>query len=253
MEHHCKSQPVPATIAKILNTRNSSDVERLTKYWASGYDWRQHEAKLNALPHFQTNISVDGYDDISMHFIHQKSTVAGAIPLVFVHGWPGSFLEATRLLPLLAGPTTADGAAPSFHVVVPSLANFGFSSRVEAKGFAIAQHAEAVHKLMLALGYDEYVAQGGDWGWFVTRALGHLYPRSVKGIHTNFCNAAPPSPVWSPLHFATSMLKFVGQAPGFNSVVPQSWTYTKREMANMERAKDWFDGSGRGLKPPDAI
>lgn len=130
---------------------------------------------MNSLPQFETQITVDGFGPIDMHFLHQKSDVKGAIPLLFVHGWPGSFLEVTKMLPLLKG---GDGK-PAFHVVAPSLPNYGFSSGMfkvrlfhpwglstylwptslidlAQKGFAIGQYAEACHKVMLALGYDQY-------------------------------------------------------------------------------------------------
>jgi pimeloyl-ACP methyl ester carboxylesterase len=141
---------------------------------------------------------------------------------------------------------TKDG--PAFHVVAPSLANFGFSSRVDKKGFSIAQHAEAVHKIMLALGYEEYVTQAGDWGFLITRALGHLYPAHVKAIHTNWVGAPFPSALTSPLLFGTSILKFAGAVPGLKSVlayIPGA-TYTAREIESFASAKDWWEGSGRG-------
>ncbi len=104
----------------------SKNVERLVEYWKTKFDWRAKEKELNSLPHFITQISVEGFDPLDIHFIHQKSEVKGAIPLLFVHGWPGSFLEVTKILPLLKG---GDGR-PAFHVVAPSLPNYVFSSGV---------------------------------------------------------------------------------------------------------------------------
>jgi len=128
------------------------DVERLTYYWRSGFDWKAQEAKLNRLPQFTTKMHVDGFDELDIHFVHQKSPVVGAIPLLFVHGWPGSFIEVTKLLPLLQGSATN----PAFSIVAPSLPNFGFSSGVRQKGFTLEEYAKVCHALMLRLGYDQY-------------------------------------------------------------------------------------------------
>lgn len=104
---------------------------------------------------------MEGFDPLNIHFLHQKNEVKAAIPLLFVHGWPGSFLEVTKILPLLKG---GDGK-PAFHVVAPSLPNYAFSDGVKKGGFDVKCYAEACDKLMLALGYDQYVTQGGDWGF----------------------------------------------------------------------------------------
>jgi hypothetical protein len=129
------------------------DIKRLVAYWQSGFDWRVHEAKLNELPQYMTQIAVDGFGSLDIHFVWQPAKLENAIPLLFVHGWPGSFDEVTKILPLL---TTEDGSKPVFHVVAPSLPNYGFSGRVQQKGFALKQYAEVCHKLMLKLGYDNY-------------------------------------------------------------------------------------------------
>ncbi|TGO19210.1 hypothetical protein BTUL_0005g00580 [Botrytis tulipae] len=129
-----------------------SDVKRLAKAWEQ-WDWRVAEEKLNKTLEglqFTTGVEVDGFGELDVHFLWQKSEVKGAVPLLFVHGWPGSFLEAVQLLPLLQQP-----GGPAFHIVAPSLPNYGFSEGVKKRGFAIAQYAETCHKLMLQLGYDE--------------------------------------------------------------------------------------------------
>lgn len=128
------------------------DVQRLAYYWRSGFDWKEQETKLNQLPQFTTKIQVDSHEELDIHFIHQRSPVLGAIPLLFVHGWPGSFIEVVKLLPLLQGSATA----PAFSIVAPSLPNFGFSAGVKHKGFALDQYAKTCHALMLRLGYDQY-------------------------------------------------------------------------------------------------
>lgn len=166
-----------------------SDVKRLTEYWKNGFDWRAHEAKLNQFPQFTTNISVDGYEELKIHFIHQKSTRPNSIPLLFVHGWPGSIVEAKKIIPLLAEPKDDD--APSFHVVAPSLPNFGFSDKVTKKAFGVQQYAETMHKVMLKLGYNKYVTQGGDWGFMVTRAISLYYPTHCLATHVNVICVRP--------------------------------------------------------------
>ena len=101
-----------------------AEVKRLTEYWHKSFDWSKSEAKLNELPHFSTDISVDGFETLNIHFVHQKSEVKGAIPLIFAHGWPGSFHEAVKILPELV---KGSEEFPAFHVVAPSLPSFGFS------------------------------------------------------------------------------------------------------------------------------
>jgi pimeloyl-ACP methyl ester carboxylesterase len=137
-----------------------ADVKRLIAYWRDRFDWPKAQEKLNRLPHFITEIQCDGFESLKIHFMHKRSDVESAIPLLFVHGWPGSFLEATKIMEEL----TRGGEQPAFHFVTLSLPNYGFSEGSKKKGFAIEQYAEKCNKLMLKLGYDEYVTQGGDWG-----------------------------------------------------------------------------------------
>ncbi|KAJ6622728.1 Alpha/Beta hydrolase protein [Mycena sp. CBHHK59/15] len=169
-----------------------ANVQRLLARWKDGYDWRHHEAQLNAaMPQFTRPISVDGHGTLSIHYVHQRSTVVDAIPLLFVHGWPGSFLEARKILPML---TAGSAEHPSFHVVAMSLPGFGFSEGPSTKGFDMAQYAEVGNKLMLALGYNEYVTQGGDWGYAITRNIALLYgEKHTKAWHTNSVIGRPPS------------------------------------------------------------
>lgn len=168
------------------------DIKRLASYWQDGFDWRAAEAKLNAeLPQFTATISVgESFGDIEMHFVHQRSDKPDSIPLLFCHGWPGSFLEVVKILPLLVKPTDPD--QPAFHVVAPSLPNFGFSGRMTKSGFGPPQYAEVCHKVMLQLGYDKYVTQGGDWGYIITRMMGIQYPRHVLASHINFVRVSQP-------------------------------------------------------------
>ncbi|TQV94859.1 hypothetical protein V2A60_005874 [Cordyceps javanica] len=158
-----------------------SEIKRLAEYWRNGFNWRAQEAKLNKLPQFTTRVNIDGFGDLEIHFIHQRSSRHDSIPLLFCHGWPGSFLEVCKILPLLTNAT--DG--PSFHVVAPSLPNYGFSDKVKGKGFSIAQYAQAIHQVMLNLGYNKYATQGGDWGFFITRSVGMQFPDFCLASHVN--------------------------------------------------------------------
>ena len=115
-----------------------------------------------------------GFDQLDIHYVHQTSTSANAIPLLFVHGWPGSYIEVTKLLPALR--ENENGV--SFHVVAISLHNFGWSEGPKHRGFGLKQYAQTCHQLMQSLGYTSYVTQGGDWGFYITRAIGLLFPKS---------------------------------------------------------------------------
>ncbi|CAG8960779.1 hypothetical protein HYFRA_00002316 [Hymenoscyphus fraxineus] len=164
-----------------------NDMQRLAKYWRDGFDWRAQEKILNEMPQFTTKIEVDGFGELDIHFVHQKSE-EGSIPLLFCHGWPGSFIEVKKIISLL----TKSGNGQSFHVVAPSLPGFGFSDAPKKAGFGIPQYAETVHKLMLKLGYNKYASQGGDWGWSITRMLGVKYPTHCVASHINFIITSLP-------------------------------------------------------------
>ncbi|KAI5829925.1 alpha/beta-hydrolase [Schizophyllum commune Tattone D] len=165
-------------------------VKRLTERWTTGYDWRAQEAAINAeLPQFTIDLEVEGHCPLNIHFVHQRSEVGSAIPLLFVHGWPGSFLEARKIIPLL---TAASEKHPSFHVVAVSLPGYGFSEAPRKRGFGLPEYAEICHHLMGTLEYTQYVAQGGDWGMSVVRVLASKYGSSfVKAWHTNFPLCVP--------------------------------------------------------------
>ncbi|KAK0464739.1 alpha/beta-hydrolase [Desarmillaria tabescens] len=205
-----------------------ADIRRLVARWKEGYDWRTHEAALNAeLPQFTLDIPVEGFGTLNIHFVHQRSKVGGAIPLLFVHGWPGSFIEVQKLLPLLTEPSSAEH--PSFHVVALSLPGYGFSQAPTKQGFASAQYAEVGHKLMLALGYDAYVMQGGDWGARITRVIAVKYGGThAKAWHTNLPLGAKP-PISRPLLWLKDRLM----------------PLTAVEKEGMQRSKV-FDATGRG-------
>ena len=162
-------------------------LQELGRYWAADHDWRRCEAKLNALPQFTTEI-----DGLDVHFIHVKSSHENALPLIITHGWPGSVIEMLEVVGPLTDPTAYGGdAADAFDVVVPSMPGYGFSGHPTEVGWDAGRIASAWAELMDRLGYNRYVAQGGDQGAGVTDALGRLAPDGLLGLHFNFLSAAP--------------------------------------------------------------
>jgi len=156
-------------------------LQALARYWASDYDWRRCESRLNALPQFTTEI-----DGEEIHFIHVKSDHEGALPLIVTHGWPGSVIELLEVVGPLTDPTAHGGRAEdAFDVVLPSIAGYGFSAEPTELGWSSARVAQAWAELMSRLGYTRYVAQGGDQGAAVTDAMGRQAPDGLIGIHTN--------------------------------------------------------------------
>ncbi|HJZ02554.1 MAG TPA: epoxide hydrolase [Streptosporangiaceae bacterium] len=156
-------------------------IQELSRYWATEYDWRRCEAKLNALPQFTT-----GIDGVDIHFIHVKSPHADALPLIMTHGWPGSVIELLGSVGPLTNPTAHGGSAEdAFHLVLPSLPGYGFSGEPAEIGWNVGRIAQAWAELMRRLGYTRYVAQGGDVGASVTDAMGRQGPEGLAGIHMN--------------------------------------------------------------------
>jgi pimeloyl-ACP methyl ester carboxylesterase len=164
-------------------------IEALTRYWATAYDWRKFEAKLNALPQFVTEI-----DGLDIHFIHVRSEHEDALPLIITHGWPGSIVEMFEVIAPLTDPTAHGGdAADAFHLVVPSLPGYGFSGQPAEVGWDPGHVAKAWAELMKRLGYDHYAAQGGDQGAAVTDTMAVQNADGLAGIHLNFLRR-PPGP-----------------------------------------------------------
>ena len=162
-------------------------VRDLAGYWATEYDWRARESALNRFDQFTTEI-----DGLDIHFVHQRSPHADALPLIITHGWPGSIVEFHKVIEPLTNPT-AHGGRPedAFHVVCPSLPGYGFSGKPESNGWGIGKIAEVWETLMVRLGYQRYGAQGGDWGALVTTQIGRNRGHCVA-IHTNMPTGAPP-------------------------------------------------------------
>ncbi|KAL9626463.1 MAG: hypothetical protein Q9204_007281 [Flavoplaca sp. TL-2023a] len=167
-------------------------VKRLAEYWSDGYDWRAEEARINAeFNQFKVKIDIPDYGPQVLHYAHQASPRPDAIPLLFVQGWPGSFLEARKTIQPLTNPP--DAASQVFHVVVPSIPGFGPGNAPERSGFGVQLTAHGFTKLMVeVLGYKRFVTQGGDWGSMITRSMSLLYPQNVCACHHNFFPCRPP-------------------------------------------------------------
>ena len=164
-------------------------LKELLDYWRTEFNWRTQEEMLNQFSQFKTTI-----ENIDVHFIHQRSSHENAIPLLLVHGWPGSVSEFSQIIGPLTDPTAHGGSAEdAFHVIAPSLPGFGFSSAPTEPGFGPEQMALAFADLMERLGYEQYALAGGDWGAIINRHLANHYPERLIGLHSNMVLAGPPS------------------------------------------------------------
>ena len=163
-------------------------VQKLAHYWATEYDWRKVEAKLNSFPQFVTQI-----DGLDIHFIHVKSRHPDALPLLITHGWPGTILHNLKIIDPLTNPTAYGcDAANAFDVVIPSMPGYGFSGKPMTTGWDPVRIARAWDVLIKRLGYTRYVAQGGDWGAIITDLLAAQAPAGLLGMHTNMPGVVPP-------------------------------------------------------------
>src|SRR6516225_5268937 len=173
--------PEKETVADTSQGVQLATMQALARYWATDYDWRKVEARLHALPQFMTEI-----DGLDIHFIHVRSQHDGALPLIVNHGWPGSIIGP------LTDPTDHGGsAADAFHLVIPSMPGYGFSGKPTSTGWGPERMARAWAELMNRLGYNRYVAQGGDWGAFVVDHMGLQEPAGLLAIHTNYPGSVP--------------------------------------------------------------
>lgn len=253
-------------------------VQKLAAYWATEYDWRKIEARLNAVPNFITEI-----DGLDIHFIHVRSKHENALPVIITHGWPGSVVEQLKLIEPLTNPTAHGGsAADAFHVVIPSMPGYGFSGKPTGTGWGPQRIARAWDVLMKRLGYEQYVAQGGDWGAVVVDMMGVQAPAGLLGIHTNmagiipadidgaaFSGASTPAGLSDDERTAYERLKFVyakGIGYGFQmGLRPQSLYgiadspvgiaayFLDHDARSLELIARVFDGQTEGLTRDDIL
>ena len=181
--------PEKETVADFSQGVPLATTQKLARYWATEYDWRKVEARLNAVPNFITEI-----DGLDIHFIHVRSKHENALPVLISHGWPGSIVEQLKLIEPLTNPTAHGGtAADAFHVVIPSMPGYGYSGKPTETGWGPVRIARAWDVLMKRLGYTSYVAQGGDWGSVVVDYMGVQAPKGLLAIHTNMPGVVPPA------------------------------------------------------------
>ena len=225
----------------------------LIEYWRDRYDWRRFETRANSFPHFRTQI-----DGLGIHFIHARSSHANALPIVLTHGWPGSFVEFMEVIGPLTEPTRFGGTADdAFHVVIPSLPGFAFSDKPSETGWDVARVAKAWATLMQRLGYERWVAQGGDWGSGVTHALAHLRPPGLIAAHVNWPFVFPPKLPENPTPTEKRAFEraawFLGEQSGYfreQGTRPQTIGYALADSAAgqalwiYEKFQAWTDNRG---------
>jgi pimeloyl-ACP methyl ester carboxylesterase len=253
-------------------------MQALARYWATDYDWRKCEARLNALPQFVTEI-----DGLDIHFIHVRSKHEDALPLIVTHGWPGSIVEQMKIIDPLTDPTAHGGnASDAFHLVIPSIPGYGYSGKPTTTGWDVPHIARAWVVLMKRLGYTRFVAQGGDWGAIITEVMGLQAPPELLGIHINmpgifpgdidqaaFSGAAAPSGLSADETVAYERLRFVyqkGIAYGYqmglrpqtlygiaDSPIGLAAYFLDHDARSYELISRVFDGRPEGLTRDDVL
>jgi pimeloyl-ACP methyl ester carboxylesterase len=216
--------PEQETVADSSQGMQLATMQQLARYWATEYDWRKAEAKLNSYPQFLTEI-----DGLDIHFIHVRSKHEDALPLIVTHGWPGSIIEQLKIIAPLTNPTAHGGSvSDAFDIVIPSLPGYGFSGKPTAPGWTPIRIASAWATLMERLGYTRYVAQGGDWGNAVSEIMALQQPPGLLGIHTNMAATVPAN---------------ISKALAFNEAPPSDLTAEERNAWNQ---LDFFYKKGLG-------
>ena len=270
--------PERETVSDATQGVQLATMQKLAAYWATDYDWRKIEARMNALPQFMTTI-----DGLDIHFIHVRSKHPNALPVIITHGWPGSVTEQLKIIGPLTDPTAHGGKAEdAFDVVIPSMPGYGFSGKPTTTGWDPAHIARAWVVLMKRLGYTRYVAQGGDWGAVVTEQMGLQAPPGLLGIHVNmpgifpadidgaaFSGAPAPSGLSDDERVAYERLQFVyqkGIAYGFqmglrpqtlygiaDSPVGLAAYFLDHDARSYELIARVFDGQSEGLTRDDIL
>jgi pimeloyl-ACP methyl ester carboxylesterase len=270
--------PERETVTDATQGVQLATMQKLARYWGTDYDWRKCEARLNALPHFITEI-----DGLDIHFIHVRSKHEDALPLIVTHGWPGSVVEQLKIIDPLTDPTAhGASAANAFDMVIPSIPGYGFSGKPTTTGWGPDHIARAWVVLMKRLGYTKFVAQGGDWGAVITDLMGVHAAPELLGIHTNmpgifpadidgaaFTGAPAPSGLSDDEKVAYERLQFVyqkGIAYGFqmglrpqtlygiaDSPVGLAAYFLDHDARSYELIARVFDGQSEGLTRDDIL
>ncbi|WP_255720690.1 epoxide hydrolase family protein [Frankia sp. CiP3] len=225
--------PDPELVADFSQGVQLAVMQELARYWATEYDLRRHERRIGALPNFVTEI-----DGLDIHFIHVRSPHENALPVIITHGWPGSVIELLNTIDPLTNPTAhGASAADAFDVVIPSMPGYGYSGKPRDLGWGPERMARAWDALIKRLGYQEYVAQGGDWGALVVDMMGVQAPPGLLAIHTNMAGVVPAD-IW--IYLARDVFGAAGPPPAGLS---------EEENRTFEQLKFFFErGVGYGVQ-----